>query len=201
MNQDFIIKNPSEELLVYALQNLPRKSESVSLQFLANGIRIPYYDNKREDFKEYMELCKEKEIIPFSSQEIHYTPELEKIISKKSSGIELFSMKDRVNRISVNIKKGDKFEISTRLKNMLLPEILDYNYKISTMHVMLSGYDFIDMMEGTGGRFENAGLYFNWSKAKDSLVLTIESNCPTRKMNLYSEWFEGLRKKYSEKKA
>jgi hypothetical protein len=201
MGQDFIIKNPSQELLIDALESLPGKPESVSLNFLASGVKVPYFDNRREDFNGYMELCRENRIIPFSSQEIHYTPELEKSISKKFGAMEIFSMGQRINKISVNIKKEDKFEISKRLNEILLPEILDNNYKISTMYAMLSGYNFIDMQEGTGGRVENAGLYFNWLKDKDSLILEIEPKCPTRKMNAYSDWFESLRKKYSGKKA
>jgi hypothetical protein len=203
MGQDFIINNPSEELLVEALQSLPGKPESVSVDFLASGIRVPYYEHKGEDFNGYIKSCKENRIIPFSSQEIHSTPELERSISKKSSGIELFSTspKDRINQISVNIKKEKRFEISSRLNKILLPEILDNNYKIETMYVMLSGYDFYDFTGGTGGHLENAGLYFNLLKKEGSLVLAIEPRCPTRKMNAYSDWFEGLRKKYSKKKA
>jgi hypothetical protein len=198
MSQNFVIDNPAEELLVDALQNLPGKPESVSVDFLASGVNMPYFDNKRADFNGYIKSCREKGIIPFSSQEIQYTPGL---ILKKSSGIELFSMRDRINKISINIKKDKKFEISSRLNKILLPEILDNNYNISTMHAMLSGYDFFDFTAGTGERLENAGLYFNWLKKEGALVLAIEPRCPTRKMYAYSDWFEGLRKKYHPKKA
>jgi len=181
------IENPSQKAIEDLFLFLTN-SESISMDFLADGIEKPYFQDRNANLKEYKESCDESNVKYFSSQDIHYTPEFEK------SGLlnSIFDGEKRINKISVNIKEENGFDVMKKFKDLMFPLLLR-NYFFSSGHIMLSGHDHSEP-EGMGGRWEDAGIYLNWGGGK-GLRLSINDECSEDKKTNYIKLFDMIKKR------
>ncbi|MCX6750461.1 MAG: hypothetical protein NTZ83_03315 [Candidatus Pacearchaeota archaeon] len=198
MKDDYLIANPSEKLIMEAFGNLPVKPESIYLYFLANGIKAPDNDPKPRELENYLRSCQHNKIVPFSSQTIDYTSEVDRSLTREILGMKTFFENGRANEVLVNMKEEGDLNISSIFNVVILPALSKNNYKISQGHITLLGYDFSDFEGGGSGRLEDVGLYLNWDGYK-GLKLSVNQNYEDIDKTNYFKWFEGLKKKHSIK--
>jgi len=96
VEDQYILENPSQELLIDAIKNPPMDLLRMSLAFLADGIKIPLSD---DDPFEYLRLCKEKNIIPFSTKKIGDHFNVKGYIPGNLEGAKKFFGSGRTNQI------------------------------------------------------------------------------------------------------
>ncbi len=194
MKEDYLIKNPSEILVLDALVNLPVEPESIYLYFNANGIKIPHEPEDNE-LEKYLITCKEKKIIPFSTQEIDYTREISKRVKEQELFMKTFFQNGRANEILINLKEKDNLNISDIFNRIISPALLINHYKVSQGNITLSSNYSTDFEGGGMHPVGNASLYLNWS-GYNGLKLNLNQDSEEVKNNNYAQWFENLKKKY-----
>ncbi len=128
VEDQYILENPSQELLIDAIKNPPMNIIRMSLAFLADGIKIPLSDDNPS---EYRRLCEEKNIIPFSTKKIGYRFNVEGYIPGDLEGAKKFFGSGRTNQISFEMKM---FELTSKdlkkFNEIYFPSLLENNYHV-----------------------------------------------------------------------
>jgi len=194
MENKYKIYNPSNELIVYAVQNPPKDPERIYLNFLANNVKIPFSPYKDGELGNYLRLCEEGNIIPFSSKKIGYDFEVKEKIPVHPEGAGKFFGNGRTNRVQMDISNYFNEERMNLFERILFPSLLENNYKISEGFLTLSGHKV--------GSHENEGyepdleLRINWG-GKGFELLLLDSYVKKEDEAKYEKWFKDLKKKFS----
>jgi hypothetical protein len=194
MENGYQIANPSQELIVEAIRKTPMNPGDISLHFLADGLKIPY---KGEEIGEYMRLCKRGNIIPFSRKNVRYGFEVKENIPNNEEGVRAFFGGGRTNEISMNVNDSYEQRMIERFSKILLPSLIENNYKIVEGHITFSDHKV--------GSHENEGydpdleLRLNWGDKKGLSLLLDDYYVKDPQKKMFEDWFEDLKKKYSVK--
>ncbi len=185
MSEKYTLNNPSQELLKETIRNPPEDFVRFYVRFIADGIMEP---DKGEDPTEYIKLCNEKNIIPFSSKEVKYDGDVKGRIPKNPEGARRFFGSGRTSIIHANISYDEELK---RLKEIYIPSLLENNY-----HVDWGEFSFGDHRVGS---HETEGIESDLLVllGKKKLEMRIDENyvVPER-IQKFEKWIKGLEEKF-----
>jgi len=188
MKQKYTIEKPSQEVLYYTIQNLPRFPKKMYIDFLADGVDIGVELQAVEKIEDYLQKCKEHNIIPFSRKEIKDKLEIIEKIPEHIAGAERFFDGKKTNDVLVNIFPDENESII--FKEILFPSLSKNNYKISHGYIILNNHK-------VGDRYDpDLEIKMDWGCEGLELMLD-EEHFNEEKILRYKNWFNDLKKKFS----
>jgi len=191
-DKKYLVKNPSHAMIVEAINTIPGNIESLKLDFLADGLKIPFYPNE-EERKEYIQTCKYQNIAPFSDKRIRYGSDVKGKISEIPEARKMYFGGGRTNLIALEVYKSFEKDLIKEFKELIFPSLLENNYKVSDGEVVLSGHKTgAHQEEGYG---PDLALRINYGEKGLGLLLDEDYNKP-EVVEEYAKWFGGLKEKY-----
>lgn len=199
MEFKYKIENPSHELIVDAFRNPPESPDRIKLTFLADGIKIPYLssrDSKKGELINYLILCKDNKIIPFSEKTIKYDFRVEERIPNKPECLENFFGGGRTNLVLFDIERYSFRGEIEKFNEIIFPSLLKNNYKISEGSITFSEHEVGDHY--SEGYDPDLGIFLNWGGEKGLGVLFDDDYIKDEAYKeKWAKWFEDLKKKFS----
>jgi hypothetical protein len=195
MESDYLIKNPSHALVIEAIKTLPGEPESIKLELLADGLKMPLFPDNDEEIKEYIKTCKYQNIIPFSNKRVRYNFQVEESIHKNPEVIKTFFAGGRTNMVNIDIYSSFDWKTIETFKEVLFPSLLENNYKVSYGEIVVSGHK--TGSHESEGYNSDLALRINYGDKKGLSLLLDENykNVQTEK-SIYEKWFKDLKTKY-----
>jgi hypothetical protein len=193
VEDQYLIENPSQELLIDAIKNPPRDILRMNLTFLADGIKPPFSDDNPS---EYLKLCEEKNIIPFSFKKIGYNFNVEGYIPGNLEGAKKFFGDGRTNRILFEM---GMFELNSaelkKFNEIYFPSLLENNYHVLEGLLTLSehrvGSDY------SKGYASDVSIDINWVGSKGLELRIKEDYIDEEERANLEKWFVDLKKNHS----
>ncbi|MCX6750462.1 MAG: hypothetical protein NTZ83_03320 [Candidatus Pacearchaeota archaeon] len=191
MEFKYKIENPTHELIVDAFKNPPESPDRINLTFLADGIKIPYFtsrDPKNGELINYLIMCKDHKIIPFSEKTIKYDFDVKEKIPTQPESLENFFGGGRTNSVLIDINRYNYQGIIEKFNEILFPSLLKNNYKISGGQITFSEHKVGDHY--SEGYEPDLGIFLN--RGCNGLGFLLDNYYVKKNIEKYEKWFVQL---------
>ena len=203
------IRTRSPEIFSEAINSLPLLPKYAKIEFLADGICLPF-DNKIEREKRYLSECSQKRVIPFSRIELEYSVNKETFVPKASfhapilrvprgnsyisnmeNAVKSLIKGKRIHEICINTEEGLGIEeIFEEFRKSLLNTFLEQNYQINEGCLEF----------GLRSEHRNTSLVFRTNASGvRGLNLMLKDDLPSEKIEKLKSWFNELKDRYQLK--
>lgn len=198
-----VIRNASQDLFLEALKTVPLQPQYATLEFVAEGIREPWPSKEDKDRIGFIESCRAKGVIPFST--ILFEPK-ERVFVPSNSFFEGFRL--AYDSLGDLVKGGKihtlKFKTNPGYFELFmdkhLGQITGNGYEISKADLALTTYRLTGYNEGT---YEDTQLFLEENnKIRLSLggMRNYDEAEGQRKRESLEHWFRELSKKAEAEK-
>lgn len=208
------LQNVPYELFLEVMDSVPIEPQYADVSFLAHGILPPRYQND-EDRGRYLDVCKQKGVIPFTNLEFEYDrnsqlfvpsrrPDKGVVTSQyfsgnpiKSNEIERFFQGGKIHRIEFKSRPSEFTESMFPEFRRNLANLSQEGYQIGDAELDLTVYHRGGYEEGTYGDTEVYLRTLRHPLEREFSVKFGRRATSSEKSQDIFEWFNGLKQKYN----
>lgn len=109
---EHIVKKPTQKLLYQSLKTVPVEPENGSLCFYATNAYLPAGFSSEDEFKQYFNECRLKNVIPYSFIRFEYRDTAKLFMPEHKGGVLMTPphLRDKVRTVNELFRKGGRVE-------------------------------------------------------------------------------------------